>query len=270
MNTALHIVRHLPTADQHARELVIGKVAFAPKPQPQSELAVLRARVEVLERELAMLKSYVTHSGTLAKRVVEMVNEWAGPFTARQIRDAVYARWPEARPVKEHEQVHCKLHRMAEQGFIVVLEPGRGARATIYERAGRPPAVAGRCGQKFGRRHRWQSGIILAARAALEAMPAEFTTADLKRWVAEREPKLAGSEQWGALVSHLRNSGELVTVRRVNQCGWRCVFKRGRVITSTGAQLAGKEAEWHTLRGGMNVAVPELLGPLERDGEDGP
>ncbi len=242
--------------------LTLGAVTFAPPAKPVEPS--LAERVAALEREVAMLRSFVTHSGTLAKRVVEMVNEWEGPFTAPQIREAVYARWPEARPAAEHQQVNCKLTKMAAQGLIAVIEPGRGPQAAIYERVGHPPAEAGRQGQKPGRRHGWQSGIILAARAALEAMPAEFTTADLKRWVREHQPALAGSDQWGAVVNHLRQGGELVTVRRFNQRGWKCLFKRGRVITSTGTTLKGKEAAWRELRAGIKTEMPELLGTLER------
>jgi hypothetical protein len=215
-------------------------------------------RLAELERRVLSLEGKIYHSGAMARAVREVVSKWPGPFTAMQIRDAVYELQPDLKPPRELNQVHVIVGRMEKAGQIVCTFRGAGPTPNIYKRVTCPPAKAGVAGARFGRKDGNESGFSGIMRAALEDLPMEFTIEDLKKWVGEKLPSAkipAGT--WSSTLFKMQTRRELVVLRNGgrSRLGLK-VFGRGpRRISPTGDEVRQLEEAWKEFR--KSVVIPD-------------
>jgi hypothetical protein len=234
-----------------------------------SETAIqddLLKRLALLERRVLSLEGKVYHNGAVARAVREVVSKWPGPFTANQIREAVYELQPDLRPPRELNQVHVIVGRMEKAGEVICVTRGAGPTPNIYERASCPPARAGKSGSRLGVKAGNESGFRSIVRGALEELPAEFTVADLRAWMSKRCPEARipyGS--WSSTLYKMQKQKELIVVRNAGCSIGLKVYGRGpRRISSTGAELRELEESWREFRAQIKIPDAEMETPLQR------
>ncbi len=227
-------------------------------------------RIAELERRVLSLEGLLHKRGGLAGVVRHIVKNWPGPFTAQQIRDAVYKYYPNHKPIEEHHQIEVIITRIEKQGFICKTFEGRGPSANIYEIVQEPPAGAGRKGTKLASHAGNESGFRNIVRGALDELPEKFTLADLKKWLAEKMPDAQIPQgSWSSTLYKLTQSEELICVKGsgTNVSANRKLWTRGpRRVTPSGDELRDVEKAWLDFRSQMDIQpTPELLPALQRE-----
>ena len=233
-----------------------------------SDNTELLSRIDALERRLLTLEAVWHKSSAIANGVDSIIARWPGPFTARQVHEALLAEHPELGNMIEHHKVEPKIHRMAKAGLLLVTFQGAGPHPTIYERNPNPPAAAGQPGAKRGARHDYESGFRAVVREALEVLPERFTLADLQAWVAEHKPALVVPEgSWSSTLRKLIDLEELVVVERGTR--GRTLKKYSRTekrVAPNGDELRSLELAWKEFRAANPVAkMPDYVPSLKRE-----
>ena len=238
-----------------------------------SELKQIFEKLQNLERRIVSLEGVIHKRGGLASAVRRVVEMWPGPFTATQIRDAVYETTPDLRPVVENYQVEATVRKMEKQSLILCTMRGAGPNPNIYEINPSPPASACKSGMKWNAHRDNESGFRGIVRAALDELPAQWTIEDLRKWVGEKLPNTTipyGS--WSSTLYKMTQQEELTVVRGGGRGKGSTlkVFIRGpRQIAATGQEVRELEASWKEFRASLNIQPPpEMLSGLERAEKD--
>lgn len=223
----------------------------------------LLARIDRLERRVLSLEGATFKRGALARAVRHVIAKWPGPFTAQQIRDAVYEFFPEVKPVEEHHQIEVLIQRMDKQGQITRTFEGRGPSANIY--VFNPEVAPARKGNKRGCHAANESGFRNIVRRALEDLPEQWRLEDLRRWVDANLPDARipyGS--WTSTLYKLTQAGELEVRGHRHYEGGK-VYSRGpKRVMPSGAELSDLDKAWTDFRSNIKAELPELLPGLKR------
>jgi hypothetical protein len=221
----------------------------------------LEQRLADLERRVNSLEAVTYKRGVLSRAIRAVIDKFPGPFSARQIRQAVHEYFPQALPPKDYFQVEVHLRKLEKRGIILCLEKGYGSRATIYERAKAIPPGAGKPGNNnLNTHHSYESGIRSVIRSALDELPEAFTLADVRRYVEQRLPAAKIPQgSWSSTLYKLTQRGELEVVRQHHSHSRR-TYKRGPVrVQPSGDVMRETEAAWAEFRRVMEAEKGTVL-----------
>ena len=236
-----------------------------------SEAAFLE-RIAALEARVLSLEGAVFKTRGLTIALQEIVSRWPGPFTAAQVREVLYSRHPELKPMEATHTVEVKLAKMEKQGFIVCTFRGAGPHPNIYEVVpGWKPGDRGPKGTKRGTHHKHESGFRSIVRQALDQLPARFTLVDLKRWVKTNLPEVEIPEgSWSSTLRKLVENEELVVVKFGHRGKTLKEYSRTeKRVAPSGDEIKVTEQAYREFRESLGIQpLPELLSTIDR-AEDG-
>ena len=227
-----------------------------------------QARIAELEKRILALEANVFKTRGLTIALHTIIHRWPGPFTAQQVREVLYERYPEFARMENHSTVETKIHRMVKQNLVTITQQGLGPHPTIYEITGDwQPGVKAARGQKRGGRHDYETGFRSVVRHALDHLPAHFKLTDLKAWVAANLPDLRVPDgSWSSTLHKLVETEELTVVKYPHRGKTLKEYARtAKRVAPSGEQLNQLQQAYREFRNGLQLEpLPDFLAGIER------